>query len=215
MIDIILFGLTSFGVGLSGALVPGPMLTVTISDSVKKGPIAGPQVVLGHIITETAMMIVILAGLGWIIGSKTAALVIGIMGGAVLVYMGYNLSTSTNDYYSIQNSTINQKKSSIRHGSIFNGVVTSLSNPYFFIWWASVGCAFMYKGLELAGIVGLLGFVIGHWSADLSWYSIISFFSSHGTKIMNDKTYKIVMQVCGVFLIMLGVYFVISVLKII
>lgn len=215
MIEIILFGLTSFGVGLSGALVPGPMLTVTISDSVKKGPIAGPQVVLGHIMTEIAMMIAILAGLGWIIGSQTAALIIGIIGGAVLIYMGYNLSISSNELHNTGYNVNNSKKSSIQHGSVLNGIITSLSNPYFFIWWASVGCAFMYKGLELAGIVGLLGFIIGHWSADLSWYSIISFFSSHGTKVMNDRIYKVVMRTCGIFLILLGIYFVLSVLKII
>lgn len=215
MIEIILFGLTSFGVGLSGALVPGPMLTITISDSVKKGPIAGPQVVLGHIITESAMMVAILAGLGWLIGSQTAALIIGIIGGAVLIYMGYNLSISSNELHNTHNNVNNSKKSSIQHGSVFNGIITSLSNPYFFIWWASVGCAFMYKGLELAGIVGLLGFIIGHWSADLSWYSIISFFSSHEAKVMNDRTYKVVMRACGIFLILLGIYFVLSVLKII
>ncbi|MDI6723856.1 MAG: LysE family transporter [Methanobacterium sp.] len=215
MIEIILFGLTSFGVGLSGALVPGPMLTVTISDSVKKGPIAGPQVVLGHIMTESAMMVAILAGVGWIIGSQTAALIIGIIGGAVLIYMGYNLSISSNELHNTINNVNNSKKSGIQHGSVLNGIITSLSNPYFFIWWASVGCAFMYKGLELAGIVGLLGFIIGHWSADLSWYSIISFFSSHGTKLMNDRTYKVVMRACGIFLILLGIYFLLSVLKIV
>lgn len=215
MIEIILFGLTSFGVGLSGALVPGPMLTVTISDSVKKGPIAGPQVVLGHIMTESAMMVAILAGLGWIIGSQTAALIIGIIGGAVLIYMGYNLSISSNELHNTHKNVNNSKKSGIQHGSVLNGIITSLSNPYFFIWWASVGCAFMYKGLELAGIVGLLGFIIGHWSADLSWYSIISFFSSHGTKLMNDRTYKVVMRACGIFLILLGIYFLLSVLKIV
>jgi len=215
LIEIILFGLTSFGVGLSGALVPGPMLTVTISDSVKKGPIAGPQVVLGHIMTESAMMVAILAGLGWIIGSQTAALIIGIIGGAVLIYMGYNLSISSNELHNTHKNVNNSKKSGIQHGSVLNGIITSLSNPYFFIWWASVGCAFMYKGLELAGIVGLLGFIIGHWSADLSWYSIISFFSSHGTKLMNDRTYKVVMRACGIFLILLGIYFLLSVLKIV
>jgi len=215
LIEIILFGLTSFGVGLSGALVPGPMLTVTISDSVKKGPIAGPQVVLGHIMTESAMMVAILAGVGWIIGSQTAALIIGIIGGAVLIYMGYNLSISSNELHNTINNVNNSKKSGIQHGSVLNGIITSLSNPYFFIWWASVGCAFMYKGLELAGIVGLLGFIIGHWSADLSWYSIISFFSSHGTKLMNDRTYKVVMRACGIFLILLGIYFLLSVLKIV
>jgi len=211
LIEIILFALTSFGVGLSGALVPGPMLTVTISDSVKKGFIAGPLVILGHFIAELAVMIAVLAGLGWIIGSPTSSIIIGTLGGVVLALMGYNIFKSNETLSDI----LSKGNKNEKHGSILGGIITSFSNPFFFLWWASVGCAFMYKGLELAGIVGLLGFLIGHWSADFSWFSIISFFSSRGSKIMNDRTYKIVMNACGIFLIILGIYFVVSVLNII
>jgi len=200
--------MTSFLVGLSGALVPGPMLTVTISESVKKGFKAGPLVVSGHIITEIALMIVILAGLSWIIGSKTALFVIGAVGGLVLIFMGYNISRSKETISNVfKNKGISQK-----YGSVFSGVITSVSNPYFFIWWATVGFAFMFKGLELAGIFGLLGFLLGHWSADLGWYSVISFFTSKGLKVMDERSYQLIMKICGVFLIFLGIYFILSVI---
>jgi len=206
LIEILLFALTSFGVGLSGALVPGPMLTVTISDSVKKGFKAGPLIILGHFMAELALMVAILCGLSWIIGSQTAAFIIGTLGGAVLIFMGYSISKSKD---TLSDLHLNENKSQ-RYGSVFGGILTSISNPFFFIWWSTVGCAFMFKGLELAGIVGLLGFVIGHWSADLSWYSLISYFSSKGSRIMTDEIYKTVMIICGIFLIILGMYFIIS-----
>ena len=206
MIEIVLFALTSFGVGLSGALVPGPMFTVTVSDSVKKGFIAGPRVVLGHIMAEILMMIVILAGLGQILGSQTAAFIIGIFGGIVLIFMGYNTSRSNTTLSNIKTEENENQK----YGSFLKGVITSISNPYFFIWWGTIGLAFMFKGLALAGIIGLLAFSIGHWLADLSWFSIISFASSRGSKFMNDKTYKAVMVICGAFLVLLGIYFIFS-----
>ncbi len=208
MIETVLFALTSFGVGLSGAMVPGPMLTVTISDSVKKGFKAGPLVILGHFITELIIMIAILAGLSWIIGSQTAVFMIGVFGGLVLIFMGYNISKTDEKLSDIKNNENTQK-----YGSIMGGIITSITNPFFYIWWATVGCAFMFKGLELAGIIGLIGFIIGHWSADLSWFSIVSFFSSRGSKIMNDKTYRTVMVICGIFLVLLGAYFILSQLK--
>ncbi|MEN6592661.1 MAG: LysE family transporter, partial [Methanobacterium sp.] len=89
MLELILFILTSFGVGLSGALVPGPMLTVTVSDSVKKGFLTGPLVVLGHFITELILIIFILAGFSWLVGSAEVAIIIGTLGGIMLIYMGY------------------------------------------------------------------------------------------------------------------------------
>ncbi|MGB9978634.1 LysE family transporter [Methanobacterium sp.] len=206
MIEIVLFALTSFGVGLSGALVPGPMFTVTVSDSIKKGFIAGPLIVLGHIMTEILMMVVILAGLGQILGSQTAAFIIGIFGGLVLIFMGYNTYRSNTVLSSIETEENGIQK----YGSFIKGIITSVSNPYFFIWWATIGLAFMFKGLALAGILGILAFSIGHWLADLSWFSIISFASSRGSKFMSDKTYNVVMIICGIFLSLLGIYFIIS-----
>jgi threonine/homoserine/homoserine lactone efflux protein len=207
LIEIILFVITSFAVGLSGAIVPGPMLTVTISDSLEKGFKTGPLVVLGHIIAEIVLMIVILVGLDWLLGSKIASFIIGTVGGAVLLFMGYNLTG-----YSKNMPKFSSGLNIQNHASILNGLITSFSNPYFFLWWATIGIAFMYKGIEIAGILGLMGFLIGHWSADLSWYSLISFFSSKGSKIMQENTYKNVMKICGVFLIILGIYFIISVI---
>jgi threonine/homoserine/homoserine lactone efflux protein len=203
VLELIFFILTSFAVGLSGALVPGPMLTVTVSDSVKKGPITGPLVVLGHFLTEFVLIIFILAGFSWLVGSTTAAIIIGTLGGMMLIYMGYNTSISTID---IEKSVPTDDNGG-KYGSILNGILTSVSNPYFFIWWGTIGLTFLFKGLEIAGLVGLIGFIVGHWSADLGWFSMVSFFSSKGSEIMNRKHYRLMMKICGIFLILLGAYF--------
>ena len=206
MLELILFVLTSFGVGLSGALVPGPMLTVTVSDSVKKGFLTGPLVVLGHFITELILIIFILAGFSWLVGSAEVAIIIGTLGGIMLIYMGYTTSKSTVDL----NDVSDTEKPSSKYGSVLKGIVTSVSNPYFFIWWATIGLAFLFKGVEMAGLVGLIGFIIGHWSADLGWFSAVSFFSSKGSTVMSEKQYSLIMKICGLFLIVLGAYFLIT-----
>jgi len=206
MLELILFVLTSFGVGLSGALVPGPMLTVTVSDSVKKGFLTGPLVVLGHFIAEIILIIFILAGFSWLVGSAKVAIIIGTLGGIMLIYMGYTTSKSTVDL----NDVSDTEKPSSKYGSVLKGIVTSVSNPYFFIWWATIGLAFLFKGVEIAGLVGLVGFIIGHWSADLGWFSAVSFFSSKGSTVMSKKQYNLIMKICGLFLIVLGAYFLIT-----
>lgn len=203
LMEIALFTVTSFLVGLSGALVPGPMLTITISDSVKKGFIAGPLVVLGHFIAEIALIIFILAGFSWLFGSNSAALVIGTLGGVMLIFLGYKTSISYKDFQEFSNQD-NQLRS---YGSIMGGIISSISNPYFFIWWITIGWAFLLKGLEIAGVFGLIGFLIGHWSADFSWTSIVSFFSSKGSEVLDKKEYDFIMKICGAFLMILGAYF--------
>jgi threonine/homoserine/homoserine lactone efflux protein len=206
MLELILFILTSFAVGLSGALVPGPMLTVTVSDSVEKGFLAGPLVVLGHFVVEIILIVFILAGFSWLVGSTEVAIIIGTLGGIMLIYMGYTTSKSKVDLSDISDTD----EPSSKYESILKGIVTSVSNPYFFIWWATIGLAFLFKGVEIAGLVGLVGFIIGHWSADLGWFSTVSFFSSKGSNIMSEKQYKLMMKICGLFLIVLGAYFLIT-----
>lgn len=206
MLDLAIFIVTSFVVGLSGALVPGPMFTVTVSDSVKKGFITGPLIVLGHFIAEFILMIFILAGFSWLVGSTEAAIVIGTLGGVMLIYMGYTTTKTNADLQDISDPD----ESSSKFGSVLKGVLTSVSNPYFFIWWATIGLTFLFKGLEIAGLVGIIGFIVGHWSSDLGWFSAVSFFSSKGSEVMNENQYKIIMKICGVFLILLGAYFLIT-----
>lgn len=217
MLEVILFTITSFLVGLSGALVPGPMLTVTISDSFKKGFIAGPLITSGHIFIELIVVLLLLFGLGWIIGSPMASIIIGILGGIVLIIMGFQIIKETpeletselnleNNAENAQNTKLNTSNSH----SAFKGILTSLSNPFFFIWWATIGGAFIIKGMALAGFLGIFAFLIGHWSSDLLWFSFVSFLSSKSSTLVNPRNYKIIMRICGVFMMCVGGYFFIS-----
>ncbi|MEA1895812.1 MAG: LysE family translocator, partial [Euryarchaeota archaeon] len=49
IIESLTFG---FVIGLTGAIVPGPMLFATIDASLRRGWIAGPEIVLGHALVE-------------------------------------------------------------------------------------------------------------------------------------------------------------------
>jgi threonine/homoserine/homoserine lactone efflux protein len=49
MIKLLAIG---FLIGLTGAVVPGPMLFATIEASLRRGWIAGPLIVLGHAAVE-------------------------------------------------------------------------------------------------------------------------------------------------------------------
>ncbi len=204
-IEIIFFGIASFWVGLSGAMVPGPMLTVTISDSMKKGSKAGPLVVFGHYIAEVTIMILLVLGLGWVIKSEIVTMIIGGVGGLMLIYIGYTMAKSP-----VPEEIPAEGDHGETRGSIISGILSSVSNPYFYLWWATVGWAFLLKGIELAGIFGVISFLVGHWGADLSWYSLVSIFTNKGRHMLPEKRYRIIMIVCGVFLVSMGFYFIYS-----
>jgi threonine/homoserine/homoserine lactone efflux protein len=61
--------------------MPGPLLAVTISQSVRRGFWAGPQLILGHGILELALIAALGAGLSGLIDNKLVPAVVGMAGG--------------------------------------------------------------------------------------------------------------------------------------
>ena len=202
-----LFGLFSVGfiLGLTGAMAPGPLLTITISESAKRGGIVGPMVVLGHGILEFALLLIIVFGLGNILNNKVLFSVIAFIGGIILIYMGYSTIKGLKGY--TLSATPTERRQGIH--PVFSGIVVSLSNPYWFIWWITIGMGYVMfaKGF---GIKGVLAFFMGHILSDLVWYSFISYGIQFGGRYANTKVIKAILLVCSLFLIVFGVLFIIK-----
>jgi len=56
----------SFTLALSGALMPGPLFTITISESARRGFRAGPLLMVGHALLEVVLVAAVVQGLGLI-----------------------------------------------------------------------------------------------------------------------------------------------------
>ena len=186
--------------GFTGALAPGPTLVATINASVKGGWTAGPKVTFGHMVVEVLIMIIIVAGLSVVLTGYSA--VIAVVGGIALIAFGL-LTLSGARTASIE-STGKWDRSDT--GPVFAGLVTSISNPYFWIWWLSVGSALLLGALE-GGITVMAAFIVGHWTADLSWYTLVSAGIHKGRFFLGTREYRIVLYACGIFLLGFGIYF--------
>lgn len=193
--------------GFSGAMMPGPLLTVTINQSLRKGIKAGPQLIFGHAILELSLVTVILVGLGKFITLPIVKGIIGLGGGIFLLWMGYGILREV-----LRNNSgleLTWESEQKQMNPVLAGITTSAANPYWSIWWATVGAG----SLLLAGNYGLWGFVAfyaGHILADFSWYSLVSVAVVGGKKLFTPTVYRGVLLVCGVFLLGLAVYFVYS-----
>lgn len=206
---IVVIFTTSFVIGLSGAVMPGPLLALTITETTKRGFWAGPLLVLGHGILELALVIALVLGLSRIIVGDLATGLIGVLGGIVLIVMGINIIDTT-WHRDIEAVPAGKPEGMRRHGRwIFSGVVVSLSNPYWFIWWATIGLAYLLWSLKL-GAAGVASFFTGHILADLVWYALVSFIIVSGKRIIKDAAYHWLLYICGISLVGLGAYFIAS-----
>jgi len=193
--------ISSFLVGLSGALMPGPVLVVTISHATRRGFIAGPLIVLGHAILELALVVGIILGLGQYLVLGPVSGVLGIVGGVVLVWMGWGMLSGKGG-----RKGESKLSKAMPTSPVLAGLLTSLSNPYWFLWWATIGMAYISISLNL-GLRGVTAFYSGHILADLVWYSFLAALITLGHKFVAGRFYSGLFVFCGVFLMLFGVYF--------
>ncbi len=205
--ELLTLFITSFIVGFSGAMMPGPLLAVGVAEAPRKGAITGPIITGGHAIAELAVVIILSLGLAAIAENRLVANGIAIIGGAMLIFMGVGML-----YELIMNKIeMNQDPAAAKKSRrlVFDGIVTSLSNPYWFVWWATTGSAFLVKSLD-HGAVGPAVFYVGHILSDLVWYSLVAWLVWKGRKLMVGRGYKLLIGLCGLFLIYLGGSFIYS-----
>ncbi|OPY39303.1 MAG: LysE type translocator [Methanoregula sp. PtaU1.Bin051] len=191
-----------FIIGLTGALAPGPTLVAAINASVKGGWTAGPKVVLGHIFVEIMMIALIAGGLSVVMHGYSSY--IAIIGGAALIVFGILTILGA------RQARIDLLSEQPQHAEpVIAGLVTSVSNPYFWIWWLTLGSALLLGALE-GGLILMIAFIAGHWGADISWYTLVSAGIHKGRFFLQQRKYRIVLAACGVFLIAFGGYYIVS-----
>ncbi|MEA4926853.1 MAG: LysE family transporter [Syntrophomonadaceae bacterium] len=199
---------TAFVVGLSGAMMPGPLLTTAIAESMRRGFRAGPQIVLGHAILELALVLALLGGLASFLVRSEVTRVISYLGGAFLIFMaGTMLLDTLRGRISLDDSIRASESRKIRIHPVVAGITVSLANPYWHLWWATVGLSYISMAIQ-SGTAGLVSFYSGHIASDLGWYSAVSLAVSSGRKFINQTVYNFILTACGIFLLALGVYFI-------
>lgn len=192
---------SSFVIALSGALMPGPLLTATISESSKRGFWAGPMMIAGHAILELALVIALFLGLAPFF-QLPAVFVASALGGAViLVWMAVGMLRALPTL----SLSFKPEQRKINH-PVLSGILTSLSNPYWMIWWATIGIGYIFYSWQF-GLWGIVFFFAGHISADLVWYSFISGAVARGRHLLTDRLYRGLIAVCAVFLMGFAGYF--------
>ncbi len=199
-------------VGFSGAMMPGPVTTLIVTESARRGFIAGPLISIGHSLLEMLMVVALYFGLGDLLKQNAVAGMIGLLGGLFLLWMGWDIVRSARaGKVSLAALEGTPGKGSSRN-PVVAGVLTSVANPYWILWWATVGAAALIT-FRSFGVAGIVAFYVAHSLADWVWNNVIAFVVATGRRAMTDQVYRAILMVCGVFLVALSVYFVVSGLK--
>jgi threonine/homoserine/homoserine lactone efflux protein len=191
----------SFVLGLSGALMPGPLLTVTIGEAARKGFIAGPLLVLGHALLELALVICFFFGFGAYLAKPGIFATVAIIGSFLLLWMAFGMLRGWRELTIEFTGNSPACKYPVLYGSL-----VSISNPYFLLWWATVGIGYIAVAQQ-SGWWGVAFFYVGHILSDFFWYSLVALGVTMGRRFISNGIYQGIVVVCAVFLIMFACYF--------
>ena len=191
---------------IGAVLTPGPVTTTIISQAPRTGWVTGLFISVGHAVLELVMVILITLGLSGILGAPMAQTIIAILGGLLLLYMGITmLIDAIKGKMKLPDGGDFEEKYSI--GRLLTlGVVTSLSNPFWYAWWMTAAAVFLLEA-KVAGWIIVAGFYFGHISADFVWNLLLASVIGSGKKLINNRVYAILISICAGYLVFLAFQF--------
>jgi threonine/homoserine/homoserine lactone efflux protein len=201
MWELVTIFFSSFIIALSGAMMPGPLLTATISESSQRGFLAGPLLILGHGMLEIILLVALVLGLAPILLRDDVFAAVALSGGVILLWMAVGM------FRTLPSLSLSLNPGSLKRDSlILNGVLLSIANPYWIIWWATIGFGYVIFSWRY-GMAGIVFFFTGHILADLAWYSAVSAAVGKGRHLFSDKIYRGIIGTCAAVLVIFACYF--------
>ena len=186
-------------ISCSGAMQPGPVTATAIAMGARSR-YAGPLLAVGHGIIEFPLMVVIILGMGNYFKLTKVQIAIGLAGGVFLILMAAQSLLSLHSKADAQPKALANKP-------IMAGIILTATNPYFLLWWATVGLALATRATRW-GIWAFALFALAHWSVDLVWLQILSWASFKGSTLLGPRIQQIVLLICSLALFAFGLFFI-------
>jgi threonine/homoserine/homoserine lactone efflux protein len=185
---------------LSGVMMPGPMFTVTLAKSYKS-QWAGAQVSLGHAVIEVPLILLIYFGLAQFFQNILVQLVLGVLGGGMIIWMGVGL-------FRVRKEVAGEGRDT-SYSAFVAGILMSALNPFFLVWWVTVGSLLLMSFLSFSP-QGLVLFIVVHWLCDLVWLSLVSFtiFKTHS--FLSQRLQEWIFAACSLGLLYFGGQFIVK-----
>lgn len=208
----------------SGVLFPGPLFLANLIYGSRTGIHAGFKIALGHTVVEFPLIILIalsLFGFSSFIFTNQSLRIIGILGGAAIIYFsisqiyditkkGTRMQNSNNDSNSPYHYRLSSKKIALR-GPFIIGIVFTALNPFFLVWWVTVGIKLVSDSISLFGIgLGIVLLFLFHIWMDYAWLGLTSYMINKGRSIIKTKFYYLFILSLSAILVSYGLYIILA-----
>jgi threonine/homoserine/homoserine lactone efflux protein len=212
------FALEVIFLSASGVLSPGPLFFGNLIYGSSQGFRGGIKMACGHTNVELPIIIMLSFGLFHFSATNVAHNVIlkfiGFLGGIAIIFFSMlqirSIITREKDNTSPESLFEDRTKYSLNNKPVLGGIIFSLLNPFFLVWWFTVGLKIISDSISLFGILlGSLAIFIFHIWMDYVWLGGTSFLAHKGISILDVRFYNIILLGLSILLVIFGLYWII------
>jgi threonine/homoserine/homoserine lactone efflux protein len=203
MTEIIEFVIIVIVISASGVMAPGPLFAANISYGLREGAKSGIKMAMGHTIVEFPLVILLGIGVFSLEIFPEFRMIISIVGAITLFIFAL-----------VQIKTVLQNNKNItttpKHGPLVTGIILSALNPFFIIWWLTIGFKLISDAMLIWAFSGIVIVFFLHIWMDFAWLGGISFIASKSSKILSNRNYKFIMIGLSLLLVYFGITFLVD-----
>jgi threonine/homoserine/homoserine lactone efflux protein len=195
----------------SGALAPGPLSFGILKQGSEQGARSGFSCAVGHTLFEFPLVLALAFGLLAAAGLPMIKSVIGLVGGLALI--GFGILQIYETVKTRVDPSGTTKTSRLPASSVALGFALTGLNPYFILWWLTIGSVLIVQALAFAAIVGVLIMYVSHVWMDYAFLSSLAYFAKKGKNFVGSKYYKLVLIAFGIILVCYGLSFTLDAIR--
>jgi len=200
MFEFIEFAVLVIVVSASGVMMPGPLFVANVSAGLQGGVKTGIKMAVGHTIVEFPLVILLGIGVFSLEIFPEFRTIISILGAITLfIFASFQIKSILNK------KEFSESQSS--QGPVITGILLSVLNPFFLIWWLTIGFKLISDAVLIWAFTGIVIVFALHIWMDFAWLGTVSLFASKSQKILSSRNYKIVMTGLSIMLIYFGIVF--------
>jgi len=206
MSNFIEFAIIVIIISASGVMSPGPLFAANITHGLKHGSKAGIKIAIGHSLVELPLVILLGIGILSLEIFPEFREIISVLGAITLFVFAF-----------IQIKTVFNKNKKTRikleQGPVVTGILLSVLNPFFIIWWLTIGLKLISDAMAIWAFAGILIVFVLHIWMDFVWLGATAFLISKSKKIISNTSYRVIILALSIILIYFGITFLMDVIN--
>ena len=203
--NLIDFVVTVVIVTASGALAPGPLTFGIIMHGSEGGARSGIACATGHMIVEFPLVLALAFGLTAAISQPSIKTIVGLIGGVGLICFG-----GMQIYETLKKKTSKTRTSNLPGSSILLGLALTGLNPYFILWWFTIGSMLILQALTYAALLGVIIMYLSHVWMDYAFLTALAHFGKKGKAFLGSRYYRLILFGFGIILVYYGITFLLT-----